>query len=88
MHEVHVRGSYNARMDVQRHGYARERTQQVGDVSTDVWTSRKCGRAWACMHTSQKDVGARLVGTQTRGWHARVRGRHAGAGERSRLVLG
>ncbi|OWM84590.1 hypothetical protein CDL15_Pgr014160 [Punica granatum] len=76
-------------MDVQRHGHAQDRTQQVGDVSTDVWMSRKCERAWACMDTSQKDVGARLVGTGTRRWRARqARGACAGAGERARLVLG
>ncbi|PKI48292.1 hypothetical protein CRG98_031322 [Punica granatum] len=67
MHKVHVRRSYNARMDVQRHRHARNRTQQVGDISTNVWTSRKCGHAWACMHASQKDVRAWLVGTRTPG---------------------
>ncbi|PKI37698.1 hypothetical protein CRG98_041991 [Punica granatum] len=89
MHEVHVRGSYNARMDMQRHEHARKRTQQVRDVSMNVWTSRKCGRAWACMHASQKDVRARLVGTRTHGRAETSSGRAGGARQtRERHAVG
>ncbi|PKI59071.1 hypothetical protein CRG98_020526 [Punica granatum] len=40
----------------------------VRDVSTNIWMSRECGRAWACLHASQRDVGARLVDTRMHGW--------------------